>query len=160
MDERYWCVYFAAFPIAWFDSREMVTRAFAGRSRNTGLTVRAVEIWKSQTRRFPHSHRPGCYCCSAIVSGKTETQPGSKCYPCARSNVLPMSQSVQSFPRFAGLTVMCGPVQDKSARKQCPINLTANWVGSNERRSARNTVARRRKPVGKIRRLRQPAKRA
>ena len=25
VDERYWCVHFAAFPIAWFDSRELVT---------------------------------------------------------------------------------------------------------------------------------------
>src|SRR5450755_931109 len=73
---------------------ELTRKTPSDECRDEEHVEKAVGIWKSQTQRFPDSHRPGCYCFFFVP---TKTKPRRKCYPCPRSIVLPMSQSTHAW---------------------------------------------------------------
>src|SRR5271165_5652969 len=71
--------------------------------RDEPQVASTVEIWKSQTQRFPDSHRSGgCY-----FLRFRKNNPERNCYPSPRSIVLPMSQSTHGSGRD-GAEGVCG----------------------------------------------------
>lgn len=79
LDERYWCVYFGAFPIAWFDSLELVTGNLPSDNRFPGGGN--LEISKKRDSQIP----------TASATATTgDNQPGNQNNPTPDEKVLPI----------------------------------------------------------------------
>lgn len=88
VDERYWCVYFAAFPIAWFDSRELVTKPLPVDRETQVESINknkdGPNRWSYQRAHSAKNSHDHCLIGNQVAKGRCRVDPLQQSTSCRR----------------------------------------------------------------------------